>query len=370
MISLVRDGAADLRSLIDQIINRGKTMTRKAATGEFEDMWKKKVESIEKSFDPEERLKQAINFVYGNYHIFEKQCLPSHEHILQSLKFIKELSQTTMETSATRIQDHFSQSMSQLRQDALKFSRERSDVNVTYTLATLQNFQHLNKQILTDLHVAGSYRVDSALQPTDHEKSNEKSSRKQEAKSSKQGIVKRGFHAVTNVFGYGPTPIEKLNSPTNPTPSGYDFMNVAHERIWNEINSTSNMNSNILNIGEFFDKIVTETIEIVRGNNEICRPIEIDIVQKIVGLINTKIHEVNLELVVFQLLLSKQTKSLIHSSMLILLATFYYKKQKNHFTQQLSTLDQQKASLLNYFISFVVPDAECDIQAAADLYVK
>jgi hypothetical protein len=112
---------------------------------------------------------------------------------------------------------------------------------------------------------------------------------------------------------------------------------------------------NILDFPKFFTRIVDDTMTIIRGNNSTYRPIEIDLIQKIVFLINALTDELNLELYTFRLLLSKQMKSLIEVFILILLTIFYYGEQKNYFNQQILTLKEQKSSLLNYFISRIVP---------------
>ncbi|CAM4978111.1 unnamed protein product, partial [Rotaria socialis] len=151
---LVRDGSDDLRKLIDDLIKSGQTMTKEKATEEFEIMWSRKLESISRSFDPQERLKQAVKFVYGNYNIFEKQCLPSHEHILHHLPFITQLSvKSDMKLMIGTIQSHFAQSVSSQQYGALESHWAPSSTNITYTLATINNFSYLNKQILKDVKV-------------------------------------------------------------------------------------------------------------------------------------------------------------------------------------------------------------------------
>jgi len=145
MESLVRDGSSDLRNLIDNIIKSGKTMDKKEATKEFENMWCKKLDSIKNNFNPEERLKHAIKFVYGNYHIFEKQSLPAHEVILQSLQFITLLSQKSNANEVINsIRDRFHEDVSKLQKSILEVCWKQSNTNTEYTLATLHNFKQAN----------------------------------------------------------------------------------------------------------------------------------------------------------------------------------------------------------------------------------
>jgi GTPase Era involved in 16S rRNA processing len=362
MEGLVRDGSADLRSLIDEIIKSGKTMSKDEATQEFEIMWKRKIESINNSFNPEVQLKQAIKFVYGNYHIFEKECLPAHEHILNHLPLFTELGRIPkMEDVVTSVRQLFAKDVSILQQSSLEHSRKTLDTNVAYTLTTLNTFKHLNKDILTNLYAAGTIESEASIMEVTNQ--NETSERK----SLRPSKLRQGVNVLTGFLGFGSatTTSNGKSTTTNPTPLRFDFMKHVHKTICKETSTEPNATSNILNIPKLFEKILQDIIAIAHGNNAVRRPIEIDLVQKIVGLINTHINEINLELLVFNLLLSKPIKATIHFYVVILLTMFYYDEQKKHFSQQITTLDEQKQSLLTYFISMVVPDAQCDKEGAA-----
>ncbi|CAF0875790.1 unnamed protein product [Adineta steineri] len=368
MEGLVRDGSADLRKLIDEIIKNGNTMTEEEATREFEYMWKKKNELIKSNFKPEERLRQAITFVYGNYNIFEKQCLPSHELVLGRLQFIIDLSKKADVHNVTNsILNSFVRDTFELQQSALEVLRRKSDTNVAYTLATLDNFKHLNGKILTSLYLAGTtIEENSTIEPMDQGEPNTQCHKQAKKISSSSGTVMSKVRSAVK-YAFNPssavTPVINSTAAT-PTPLAFNFMKAVQNTILGEIPTASDPVSNILNISEFFDKIIKDIMMIVHGNDITRRPIEIDLVQKIVGLINTHINEINLELLVFNLSISKQIKSSIHLYVLILLTIFYYDEQKHHFSQQLSTLDEQKSSLLTYFISMIVTDAQCDKEGA------
>ncbi|CAF1183940.1 unnamed protein product [Adineta ricciae] len=364
MERLVKDGSADLRKFIDDIIKRGDTMDKEEATKEFELMWLKKIESIKQNFNPEERLKQAIKFVYANYNIFEKQSLPTHDLVLQHLQLIQKLIEINdMRNVVNILKKNFNKLTTDLQSHALEVCHKQSDASVGYTLATLHNFKHLNKDILTDFNKAGSVQANTFEA---FNVSPEENVEHVERKKEKRTLLQRGMKFAGNVMGFGsPQAASNIPSaPAIPTPLPFDFMKATHEMILNEFDEKSNANSNICNIPKFFDRILHDVMIIVNGNDAVPRPIEIDIVQKIVGLINTYFNEMDLELLVFRLLLSKQTKSNIHLCVLIVLTIFYYNEQKKHFTQQLETLEAQKSSLLNYFISMVVPDAQCDQEGA------
>ncbi|CAF3979690.1 unnamed protein product [Rotaria magnacalcarata] len=382
---LVRDGSDDLRKLIDDLIKSGQTMTKDKATEEFDTMWRRKLESIHRSFEPQERLKQAVKFVYGNYNIFEKQCLPSYEHILHHLPFISQLSvKSDMKLMIGPIQSHFAQSASGQQHGALENRWTSSSTNITYTLATIDNFSYLNKQILQDHHIArilhhGTYSMQGMDQNEQNRQSykrqsttyqnqqTRKSHNRQNSKPSRFNLLKEGANAVSRAFGLGQlttTSTEQTTIFIHVEPLEYDYIEDIHNTIYNEMEYKPNARSNVLCLPILFNKILQDTIAIVEGNGTIRRPIEVDLTQKIVGLINTIINEINLELLVFRLSLSKQTKSYIHTSIIILLTMFYYDEQKHHFNQQILTLNKEKPSLLTYFISMVVPDAQCDNEGA------
>ncbi|CAF1659820.1 unnamed protein product [Didymodactylos carnosus] len=73
----------------------------------------------------------------------------------------------------------------------------------------------------------------------------------------------------------------------------------------------------------FFGKIYDQLLSLIIDNGMI-RPVEIDLIQKIVGLTNTIIDDVNRELAVFDLSLSKIVSSTIHSNVLIVLNVCHF----------------------------------------------
>lgn len=368
MDSLVRDGSANLRRLIEDVIKSGKTMTKRKAEQEFEDMWDDLVTTIKHNFVPETRLKQAIKFVYSNYNIFEKECLSTHEIVLHELPLIKELSEkSNFLEIIMSIQKCFDDRMLPLTENALKAFWKSAETNTTYTPATLNSFKHLNKGILVDKYVAYTtteqemYMVEET-ESTDynvrsHEEEKHKSFSSRVFSSVKNGVKNIGKTIVGSTTSTRPT-------PANPIPLQFDFTKIIHQTICNEVCQDPHAKSNIYNVGELFHKIVEATVNIVHGNDEHHRPIEVDLVQKVVGIVNTHINEMNLELCIFHLSLSRQIKLSIHVFILILLTVIYYKEQQTHFMHQLSMSNEKKAALLTYFISMIVPDAECDKDGA------
>ncbi|CAF1479201.1 unnamed protein product, partial [Didymodactylos carnosus] len=197
------------------------------------------------------------------------------------------------------------------------------------------------------------------MQTIDQGELNEHSYQREQTKSSTSNLVKKPLNVFANLFRLKP-----VITTMNLTPLRFDFLKIVYNTICKEMATTPNAKSNILNISKFFDRIVEDAIAIVHGNDTIPRPVDTNLEQKIVGLINTHINEINFELLVFQLLLSRQIIAFIHISIMILLTNLYYNEQRNHFDQQMSTLNEEKESVLTYFISMVVPDEQCDEKGA------
>ena len=367
MISLVRDGAAELRSLIDQIITDGRTMTKDDANKEFEKMWKEKIEVLKRRFQPEERLKQVIKFVYGNYNVFEKKNLPNHENILHYQEFVRKLSERpNVDDVTSSIQTKFEKSVSNV-QLPFEMCRNEQSTDDSYTLSTLENFKYLNRRVLIQVYCSGvSEQPNDPSRTTTSSASHEYFRRRPAPRYHQSNAFERVFKwlrsGATRIFNQVMQPSPSSKSSSLP----FEFIDATSQVIFEERVASSIGTPNILCISAIFKAILQETISIVCGHdaNGTCRPIEIDLIQKVICLINTRINEINLELMTFKLSLSKPLKASIHTFILLLLAKFYYDEQKNHFNQQISTLEQEKPSLLTYFISMVVPDAECDKEGA------
>ncbi|CAF0853008.1 unnamed protein product [Adineta steineri] len=368
MEALVRHGAADLRQLIDSLITRGRTMTRRHATAEFEQMWKIKLDYICTNFNCKERRKQAIKFVYSNYNIFEKKMLPAHDSILRSIQLIDDLSNLpSMEVILDKLKDIFANTIKSNQHNLLQTLQQKRS---TLTETTIENFTHLNKQIVLDYIT--SYQMSCG-----NEKSPEYEITSATAHTDKSGFTQRAKRFVQG--GYNKFKGINRPSPTHshPKPVTNDVKSRLQQTILDEMRRSMTQ-PNILYLPNIFNTIlksIENTIigsgntssqnmlnetDIIGANRSDRRPIENDIIQTIVGHVNTCIDEINLELINFDLSLSRNLIPVIHELVIIFLTVLYYIEQKQHFQQQLDTLHKEKPSLLNYFISMIVPDVSCD----------
>ncbi|CAF0935296.1 unnamed protein product [Didymodactylos carnosus] len=123
-----------------------------------------------------------------------------------------------------------------------------------------------------------------------------------------------------------------------------------------------------LQASKLMNKVIQSIVDVTRGTNpNETRQVRTDLIQKIVGLINTLIKDVNLELRPCCLSLNKPLKSIFHTCTVVLLTKYYYNEQQNHFLQQISTLSDKKDDLRLYFINMVVPNTIDDFKCAVSL---
>ncbi|CAF1453477.1 unnamed protein product, partial [Rotaria sordida] len=352
----IRDCSADLLNLLNDIIKRGKTMTKEKATQEFETMWSKTLPSIKNNFNPEEQLKQALIFVYSSYHAFKNICLPTVAYIHNRLPCIIELSQKQdVKDTIDLVQSESVRSASALQQDILKLSWKNPYTDIKYTFATIQNLKHLNRNILIQIYEVGINNQENYSKTTDQYVLDEHFQNNPSQRSSESNIYLRSWRYAKGCMKDPIDYVKQKPTVTDSTPLPFDFIDAARQIICEDILTQSDEKLKILYIPNIFDRILNETVTIINGNNKIHRPIETDLIQKILYLTNEFIHEINLELIVFKLSLSKQTISHIHTFILIILTIFYYDEQKSHFDQLLQPLYQEKSSLLTDFIRMVVP---------------
>ncbi|CAF4089736.1 unnamed protein product, partial [Rotaria sordida] len=333
---LVRDGSADLKKLINSIIKKGEVLSKYQATAQFEELWQEKVQFITSNFNPTDRLKQAIKFVYGNYNIFERNSLPSSDNFLTKLSIIKEFTKfKNLIELRDELRRYFNHEVIHLQERVTLKPN-----NFDFTSSTIENFTYLNKQILLDKMYAIEGQNSNSSITYDH----------------KPNMLQRGLVKAKNLIWY------KSSSSNNTNEAKLleiDFKQEIRSIMISELQRDPFDPSNILQLNVFFDTIYTQLLKLVQDDSGI-RPVEIDITQKIVGVINTIIGEINLELAVFDLSLSRNISSAIHFNVVVLLTLLHYFEQQRHFDQQLQTLKKEKPGLLNFFISYVVPDAATD----------
>lgn len=148
--------------------------------------------------------------------------------------------------------------------------------------------------------------------------------------------------------------------PVSKRPSLVEFRDNVRKYLTAE--SLINDEKNILPLLADFDYVYGQITDLLTENGSGIAVIDIDVVQKIVALVNTTVKEIDLELNLFDVSLSKQVSAALHSVSVLLLTKLYFQEQKGHFGQQIETLNRIKGGLKSYWIRMVVPNTVMDTE--------
>jgi GTPase SAR1 family protein len=359
-------GGEEMRELIEKIINSRKKYDEKTAKKIFEDTWNEKIYNIQRKFKEDERSEMAIKYIYPNYHSFETKNLPSSDHIVKFVREIKELNKLNFNELAANMRRIFIHEVSKYA--SIEEHRVVHSSLPEYSLEKLQGLTYLNEYVLCQLFSGKEYsQIDSpdvyydahAIQTTVSDSTHASESAKQPSMFSADNI-KRFF----NRFGLGISSKQEKYSDMSLirsqwiAPSANEFRKKVIALLTNE--KVQERGQKILPLLKTFDYIYDQIIKVLLENGTRVVSIEINIIQKIVGLINTFLKEINLELNLFYASLSKHVASAFHTVYVILLTKFYFKEQNDHLEQQIHTLQQMKAGLNSYFLRMVVPNIKMD----------
>ena len=348
---LVRDGEGDLKRLIEDTIRAGTTMNEIMAREKFEFMFNDIVMRIIQKFDHFERLRQAINFIYTNYNIYEHDCLSDYQHLFNEghvdwLKILNE-SQMSIEDAKEPIGCRFTYAAYQ--HSCVEEQPFNPDTSNPYSAKIIHSLVYLNKNGL------GTMFTDYCTRQS-HSRS---SSSNREINNHPKGLIHRGMNAVKSVFsGHGHA---DSNVPTE------DFQQEIRRKIIREkpTRVASDLVSDsmtLLRASNYFHCLTKRIMDIIHQ-----RQIDTNLIQRVVGSLHTLIKDINLELSPFNLALSRHLKSALHSCAVCLLTKAYYNEQAIHFCQTVETLQTRKKDLCDYFVSMVVPNISYDANCAVNL---
>ncbi|CAF1009032.1 unnamed protein product, partial [Didymodactylos carnosus] len=367
----VRNGEAEFRNLIDTIIQEGRIMTKENATANFEEMWQNKIASIKSKFIPDKRLEQAIKFVYGHYSIFERKFLQSAQSMITTLPFITSVTMsqhTEWEAYRFDLSNHFNNEV--LKLNAHERLRDLETSPSKFTSLSVENFVYLNKQILEEryfalcgkhLHSTEAISVQSDV--TDETASDVSPMIVRNTITTTMPAV---LHHNTILMPGFPATTTSSNEPEKQ----YNLVQKIKKAKLTTKFQSSKPTGKLLDIRFRTDIKSTIKDELDKHPDDgVMHPIENDLIQKIVCLINTITDEINIELSVFELSLSRPLIARIHINVLQLLIVLHFKEQQDHFHKQLEILDREKTSILTSFISCTVPDVSCD-KESGELFVS
>ncbi|CAF1511769.1 unnamed protein product [Rotaria sp. Silwood1] len=348
---LVRDGEGDLKCLIEDTIRTGATMHETTARQKFESMFNDIVMRIKQKFEPFERLRQAINFIYTNYNIYEHGCLSDYQHLLNEghVDWLKTLNESQMNIDDAKecMENRFA--CAAYQHSCVEEQPFNPDTSNPYSSKIIDNLVYLNKDVLrpmfTDYCTRQSYQ--------------QSSSSNRETNSHSKGLIRRGVNAVVNVLsghGHADTsiPTEGFQQATRRT--------IIREKPAYATADLISDNMTLLQVSNYFNCLTKRIMKIIHQ-----RQIDTNLIQRVVGSLHTLIKDINLELSPFNLALSRHLKSALHSCAVCLLTKAYYNEQEAHFHQTVETLHTRKKDLCDYFISMVVPNVSYDANCAVNL---
>ncbi|CAF1443019.1 unnamed protein product, partial [Rotaria sordida] len=311
-----------LRQLIEHVIRNGRLMLYETAEQEFERMYQNTIGFLRDEFNPNECLKQAIKDIYINYNIYEKECLLEFSSIDIHSSLLAD------QTSIDNLEEIFVSYFTNLAYKTASVTVHHFNPTGTpvYSLDIINSLNYLNQNLLerefrTFVNQTSSQIINNnRWQDTDQE---------------------RSMYQTSNSSSY-----HQPNEHSNLT-STDQFQIQVRQAIENQKlimlgRSSTDERNMYLRLSEIIREVIRRIRQTMQGINDgQVRQIRIELIQKIVGLINSLIIEIKTELDPFCLELSHQLKSIVHICAVILLTKYYYHEQINHFNQILADFERK-----------------------------
>ena len=363
---LVRDGEGDLRQLIENTINSGSVMSQTSASLEFEQMFEKSVYNIRSRFLPRELVEKALNHIYTNYVIYETGLL-DYQYILNYLPMLVRFNESQL--AIPELEDELIIFFTKLANEGHGpveiHPFIHHGINV-YSFEQIDSLVYLNKDIFYQQFIEYSsknYQLSYQQQEQLQYASN--------SNSSKGGIRQFWKDFTSNLRN------NKQKNKKSPSLSDTVFYTTKFlQEVRFEISHPKPIEGpavvdephRYLRVSVFIKEIIQTVFNEMKGAHaNQTRQIQTDLIQKIVGLINTLIINIDNELSPFCLSLSRQLKSIFHICAILLLTTFYFSEQKRYFQETLDELNTKKNHMKDYFVQMVVPNSSADASYASAL---
>jgi hypothetical protein len=319
-------------------------MSSNVASEKFDQMFDKTIGSIKNRFVPGERLKQAMEHIYTNYNIYEKECLLEYEYIAKHLPLLSNLNDS--QGSMAQVEDELIMRFTQHGYQYSSVTAHHFNPTTRYSLDIIKNLLYLNKDLLEQQFL---YCVNQQSPYID------KHQRKDGDRYHNKYFIQREASYITSAFSSKDD--KQVQQPSVATTDQFQL------KISDAIQNQKPMTPNGTTVDErhmyfgtlkVFKEVIARIGKTMKGfENGQVRQIRTELIQKIVGLINSLTIDIDNELIPFCLSLSHPLKSTFHTCAVILLTKYYYDEQINHFTQTLSELQMKKNDLKKYFMSMV-----------------
>ena len=344
---LVQHGQGDLQKLIERSVHGGQPQSADAAIRDFDDMYLEQAKIIQERYEPKERLRHAMKHIFSIYNIYEKECMFQYEKVIDHLEMLVTMNESQLPVNEyiTSLTVYFS------KLGYRECSVAKRDLNSTgtiiYSLNIINNLHYLNKKLLAETYQTFMDTYDPQI---DIKKSKDKN------------VFVRLYEATKPRFRDKQLTTDDLNLIRSTDQFQMRVRQAIQEEKPPSLNGSQLQEKNMyLQISRLFDEVIKRVMETMQGGeaNEV-RQIRTELIQKIVGLINSLIIEIQNELSPFCLALSLLLKSTLHTCAIVLLTKYYYDEQMTHCSKTLAELEKKKDDLKRYFLSIVAPDSSID----------
>jgi hypothetical protein len=308
--ALVQTAQASTQMFLEEIMNKKQSKSLESVLADFDKKFNEQTSSISTQFVPETRLKQAIKHIYTNYNIYEKECIVKYSIIIGHFPFLDELNQkaVSMNTIEEKYIGYF---ISQGDKSSLVDAGSFNPKIPIYSLDMIDKLVYLNKN-----------------------------------------IFQREFHKFIAKKDYNPTMMGCTDS---------FLTNIRN------IFQTERQNDRICDgeryfgLTRSFQELLRRVIQAMQGTvqNEV-RQIGPELIQRIVGLVNSLIGEIDQELSPFCVSTTRPLKSAFHSCAIVLLSKYYYDEQWNYFNGTLSELKTQQMEIREIIRTIIEQNASVD----------
>lgn len=331
---LIPNADAQFLTDIQSTINRIGRLSEQQAGNIFDKIWNNAYPRVESEFHHDKQVQAALQFVYRNYHIFEKSYLPDIKALLPLLTHIPKSTENTpaarqIITDGTAQQHIDMRILREIQRICIQKMFDHTpiqelpfeyDATVEYTRTTIDEFKYF--YVPTLINEYDEYH-----------------------RSKKANVWSRPFHLHLRRF------ILQKDSEMIPPDT--------EPGVWKKL----------LHIERIFEQLLRIILNAVTLNETECRrrPVDIDLVQQLVGMVLGHINRINDELDIFKLAASRHYLGMMHTYTVLVLTKFYYDEQWRFFDDVLSKVREKRPGWRAYFIVMVTQDQTADPRFAQDL---
>ena len=305
---IARDCEDELRKLVFRTAGGGQVLDRDSALIRFERIWTDRFTRIEGGFDSLKQWKQSIELVCRLSDVLDQDSLPSASHILDYLPFLQSLDQSQSDDmfrkNLTKICTGCQSQASNINPLAPKSADENRTIQQS---DLLKIYQFLNNDQLATIAVVAGKKM------------------------------------------------ERVRRETKP------------DKVINYSQEISSRSQTILQLSHCFDLLKTSMNTCFQSKMNSEHSTEITLVQDILGEVDQLIKDINQELNVFNLTVSKSLQSILYTCAALSTAWFYYYRHQTHFAKLILSINQTKPKWQARFLRLIGIEKNDDAELATNL---